>query len=78
MKYQISDWHLEETWIASRASDPETVAALAAEEHLHQTAEYGIVDTGETLLVRVMDAAGNITEWRVRAEASIHFYADAV
>jgi hypothetical protein len=76
MKYQIPGWHDEEKWVSVTGGCPSTVAEAAAEEHLHQTAEYGIVDTGETLRVRVVDDAGDLTEWEVRAESTINYYAD--
>lgn len=76
MKYQIPDW-MGDRWTEVVGGCPETIAESAAEQCLHDSAEYGVVDTGERIHVRVKDGGGTITDWHVRVESTLSFYAEA-
>lgn len=76
MKYQIPDW-MGDNWRDVVGGCPETIAKAIAEQYLHDSAEYGVVDTGDRIHVRVEDDGGMITDWCVRVESILSFYAEA-
>lgn len=74
MKYQIPCW-TGDRWKVVVGGCPETVAEEVAEQYLHDSAEYSVVDSENHIHVRVEDDNGEITDWRVRVESSFSFYA---
>jgi len=77
MKYQIPHSNGEGKWFEIDAIYPETAAEEAMERYVVDDVEahYGLVDSGQSLRVLVMDNKGKITEWSVMAESSINYRA---